>query len=87
MLLKLHTKLAPWWAFIRVNFDPIQEIGPKVGGGPFFARLRYITVSERKTKCETKTALGGTKYSGMDGLRGPLLRGTIYSMTIACLLE
>ena len=48
VLLKLHTKLTPWWALIRVNFDPIQEIGPKVGGGcsfvsgPFFARLRYI---------------------------------------------
>ena len=32
---------------IRVNFDPVQEIGRKVGGGrsfvsgPFFARLRY----------------------------------------------
>ena len=79
MLLKLHTKLAPGWALIQVNFDPIQEIGPKrTWGGPFFARLRYITVSERKTKCETKTDLGGTKYSGMDGPRGPLLRGTIY---------
>ena len=47
VLLKLHVKLAPGWALIRVNFDPIQEIGPKVGGGrsfvsgPFFARLRY----------------------------------------------
>ena len=46
VLLKLHAKLAPGWALIRVNFDPIQEIGPKVGGGrsfvsgPFFARLR-----------------------------------------------
>ena len=45
MLLKLHTKLAPGWALIQVNFDPMQEIGPKVGGGrsfvsgPFFARL------------------------------------------------
>ena len=48
VLLKLHVKLAPGWVFIRVNFDPIQEIGPKVGGGrsfvsgPFFARLRYL---------------------------------------------
>ena len=48
MLLKLHTKLALGWALIPVNFDPIQEIGPKVGGGrsfvngPFFMRLRYI---------------------------------------------
>ena len=25
------TKLAPGWALIRVNFDPIQDIGPKVG--------------------------------------------------------
>ena len=33
VLLKLHAKLAPGWALIRVNFDPIQEIGPKVGGG------------------------------------------------------
>ena len=40
-------KLAPGWALIQVNFDPIQQIRPKVGGGhsfvsgPFFARLRY----------------------------------------------
>ena len=25
MLLNLHAKLAPGWALIRVNFDPIQE--------------------------------------------------------------
>ena len=46
VLLKLHANLAPGWALIQVNFDPIQEIGPKLGGGcsfmsgPFFARLR-----------------------------------------------
>ena len=40
VLLKLHAKLAPGWVLIQVNFDPIQEIGPKVEGGPFFARLR-----------------------------------------------
>ena len=28
-----HTKLTPGWAFIRVNLDPIQEIGPKVADG------------------------------------------------------
>ena len=45
VLLKLHMKLAPGWVLIRINFDPIQEIGQKVGGGcsfmsgPFFARL------------------------------------------------
>ena len=48
VLLKLHVKLAPGWALIQVNFDPVQEIGPKVGGGrsfvsgPFFARLQYL---------------------------------------------
>ena len=36
MLLKLHAKLVPGWALIRVNFDPIQEIGPKVGDGRSF---------------------------------------------------
>ena len=42
-----HAKLTPWWALIWVNFDPIQEIGPKVGGwcsfkgGCFFTRLWY----------------------------------------------
>ena len=36
MLLKLHTKLTPGWALIRVNFDPNQKIGPKVGGGRSF---------------------------------------------------
>ena len=39
VLLKLHAKLAAGWALIRVNFDPMQENGPKVGGsfgvGPF----------------------------------------------------
>ena len=48
VVLKLHVKLAPGWVLIQVNFDPIQEIGPKVGGGHsfvselFFTRLRYI---------------------------------------------
>ena len=47
VLLKLHAKLTPGWALIQVNFDPMQEIGPKVGdgrffvSGPFFARLQY----------------------------------------------
>ena len=26
-------KLAPGWALIQINFDSIQEIEPKVGGG------------------------------------------------------
>ena len=38
MLLQLHPKLAPGWVLIRVNFDPIQEMGPKVGGGRFLFR-------------------------------------------------
>ena len=42
VLLKLHAKLTPGWALIQVNFDPIQEIGPKVGrsfvSGPFLFR-------------------------------------------------
>ena len=33
VLLKLHAKLAPGLVLIRVNFDPIQEIGPKVEVG------------------------------------------------------
>ena len=47
VLLELHAKLAPGWVLIRVKFDPIQEIGPKVRGGRsfvsgrLFARLRY----------------------------------------------
>ena len=40
-LLKLHAKLAPGWALIQVNFDSIQEVQPKVGGGRPFVRLRY----------------------------------------------
>ena len=50
MLLKLHAKLAPGWALIQINFDPMQEIGPKVGGGcsfvngPFFVRLTVIAM-------------------------------------------
>ena len=47
VLLKLHVKLASGWVLIRVNFDPMQEIGQKVGGGrsfvsgPLSVRLRY----------------------------------------------
>ena len=46
VLLQLYAKLAPGWALIQVNFDPIQEIRPKVGGrrsfvsGPLFVRLQ-----------------------------------------------
>ena len=36
VLLKLRGKLASGWALVRVNFGPIQEIGPKVGGGHSF---------------------------------------------------
>ena len=42
VLLKLHAKLTPEWVLIRVNFDPTQEIEPKVGGGRSFPRLWYI---------------------------------------------
>ena len=38
---KLHVKLTLGWVLIWVNFDLKQEIGPKVGGGRSFARLRY----------------------------------------------
>ena len=47
VLLKLHMKLTPGWVLIQVKFDPIQENGPKVGGGHSFVnghsfmRLRY----------------------------------------------
>ena len=50
MLLKLHVKLSPGWALIQVNFDPIQEIGPKVGGGHSFVSgplFRETTVFTR----------------------------------------
>ena len=47
VLFKLHkytplamAKLAPGWALIRVNFDPMQKIEPKVGGGRSFTRLQ-----------------------------------------------
>ena len=29
VVLKLHAKLAPGWALIQVNFDPIQKLGRK----------------------------------------------------------
>ena len=35
-LLKLHAKLTPGWALIQVNFDPMQENGPKVESGCYF---------------------------------------------------
>ena len=43
-----YAKLAPGCALIGANFDPIQEIGLKVGGGHSFeggrsfARPRYV---------------------------------------------
>ena len=55
MLLKLHAKLAPGWALIRIDFDRIQEIGQKVGGGrsfvsgPFF---RETTVHSNRKALE-----------------------------------
>ena len=51
VLLKLNTKLAPGWALIQINFDPIQEIESNVGGGcsfvngPFFTTLWYYFLS------------------------------------------
>ena len=48
VLLKVHAKLSPGWVLIQLNIDPIQEIGPKLGGGhsfvsgPSFARLWYL---------------------------------------------
>ena len=50
VLLKLHTKLVPGWVLILlvVNFDPIQEIEPKVGAlfvsGDSFMRLQYTYI-------------------------------------------
>ena len=40
-----HMKLTLGWVLIPVNFDPIQEIGQKVGGGRSFARLYSIITS------------------------------------------
>ena len=37
-----YVKLAPGWALIGANFDPIQKNGPKVGSGHCFARPRYV---------------------------------------------
>ena len=36
-------KLALGWTLIQVNFDPIQEIGPKVGGGHAFVSVGSYT--------------------------------------------
>ena len=41
-------KLAPGWALIQVNFDPIQEIGQKVGDALSFARLQYMSLADYK---------------------------------------
>ena len=40
VILKLHVKLAPEWALIQVNFDPLLKIGHKVEGGYSFTRLQ-----------------------------------------------
>ena len=42
-MIKLHMKLALGWTLIQVNFDPIQEIGPKVGAGHAFVSVGSYT--------------------------------------------
>ena len=50
VVLKLHkhaslatqSSLQDAWVLIRVDFDLIQEVGPKVRGGHSFPRLQYI---------------------------------------------
>ena len=43
-----HTKFAPGWVTIKLSFEPIQEVGLKVGGrcsiksGDAFPRLQYM---------------------------------------------
>ena len=53
VLLKCNTKLAPRWRLIWVNFDPIQEIAPKVGGWRSFMRQCYHV-----TDCTCKLSSG-----------------------------
>ena len=67
MLLKLHEKLAPGWVLIQVNFDPIQEIGPKVGGGHSFMSVflrDYSKYIYRKIKCP----IGGVRVGQIPAL-------------------
>ena len=45
VLLKLHVKLAPGWALIQVNFDPIQEIGPKNRGWALFLETTVLSIA------------------------------------------
>ena len=47
-----HTKLSLGWMLTWVNYEPIQEIGKKVGGGCSFTRLRYNI-----KKCNSNTCL------------------------------
>ena len=51
VLLKLHAKLAPGWVLICVNIDPVQEIGPKVGGGRSFMRPWYNKYCSLMIEC------------------------------------
>ena len=46
VLLKLHANLSPGWVLIRVNLDPIQEIGPKVEGGHSFVSLSKVCIAK-----------------------------------------
>ena len=54
VLLKLDAKLAPGWVLIQVNFDPIQEIGPKVRGWALFCEWTPF--------CETAVYLNLQKF-------------------------
>ena len=44
-------KAPPGWALIRVNFDSIQEIGPKVVGGHSFVSGRFFTRLQCVSAC------------------------------------
>ena len=45
-LIAIQTATSKLQAIIQANFDTIQELGPKVGGGHPFVRLRYISTVE-----------------------------------------
>ena len=51
MLLISHAKVTAGWALIQANFDPIQEIGPKVGVGALsrVGTLSYDSATSKLT--------------------------------------
>ena len=96
VILKLHVKLAPGWALIHVNFDPLVEIGYKVEGGYSFARLQlegqakvlniWVSSCFNRDRLPTEITIKQYMYECLCSLSKPYTSVTALHMCVhACL--